>query len=438
MNPQWLTRLSNQKKPQPNSPDRFSLRTIAAKLGVNRVTMVPMLIAIGFMTIVAVIICCMVSAKSNAAQEQVKKDAISKSETAKSPDFLEKHPQDGVITPSTTELIPALKPDEAISPANGAFGSAPTGANGQPMNPYQEYRYQQWQQREQERQNWEANRRDTLHQALNADTTVFSGNQTRPGQNPLTTLYGNVKQQTPGSGTSDGQLNYAQAQPGAVNIPTEPPDTANYLMHTRVQPVSPFEVKAGTVIPSVMLGGINSDLPGQIIAQVSQNVYDTATGQYLLIPQGTRLVGNYDHQVVSGQKRVLVLWSRLIYPDASSVNLAGMSGADQGGYTGFTDKTNTHFWPTFRNALMLSAITAGVQLSQPRAQKGDYSYSSQQMGAGSLGMQMNQLGAATISRNLSQAPTLTIRPGYVFNVMVNKDVILPPWQKAMASSGGEN
>ena len=183
------------------------------------------------------------------------------------------------------------------------------------------------------------------------------------------------------------------------------------------------------------MGGINSDLPGQIIAQVSQNVYDTATGQYLLIPQGTKLVGNYDHQVVSGQKRVLVLWNRLIYPDASSVNLSGMSGADQGGYAGFTDKTNTHFWPTFRNALMLSAITAGVQLSQPRAQKGDYSYSSQQMIAGSLGMQMNQLGAGTISRGLGQAPTLTIRPGYVFNVMVNKDVILPPWQKAMANSG---
>ena len=87
---------------------------------------------------------------------------------------------------------------------------------------------------------------------------------------------------------------------------------------------------------------------------------------------------------------------------------------------------------------MLSAITAGVQLSQPRAQNGDYSYSSQQMIAGSLGMQMNQLGAATIARNLNQAPTLTIRPGYVFNVMVNKDVILPPWQSAMAAQRGAN
>lgn len=429
----WIARLLKRKKMQPKSPDQFTPQTTATKLGVNRVTHVPLLITLGFMSIVAIIICCMVSAKSNAAQQQVKADQIAKSEAAKSPDFLEKHPQDGVITPSSTEPVPALKPDETIPSANGAFGSTTASGNGQPMNPYQEYRYQQWQQREQERQNWEANRRNSLHQALNADTTVFAGNQARPS-----TLYGSVKQQTPSSGTGEGQLDYSQPQPSTVNIPSEPPDTANYLMHTRVQPVSPFEIKAGTVIPSVLLGGINSDLPGQIIAQVSQNVYDTATGQYLLIPQGTKVVGNYDHQVVSGQKRVLVLWSRLIYPDASSVNLAGMSGADQGGYAGFTDKTNTHFWPTFRNALMLSAITAGIQLSQPRAQRGDYSYSSQQMIAGSLGMQMNQLGAATIARNLGQAPTLTIRPGYVFNVMVNKDVILPPWQRAMASSGGEN
>ena len=186
-----------------------------------------------------------------------------------------------------------------------------------------------------------------------------------------------------------------------------------------------------------MLGGINSDLPGQILAQVSQNVYDSATGRYLLVPQGAKLVGNYDHQVVQGQHRVLVGWHRLIYPDASEVNLESMNGADQSGYAGFKDKTNTHFWPTFRNALMLSAITAGAQLSQPQAQTGT-GISSQQIMAAAMGMQMNNLGMSTISRNLNQPPTIEIRPGYVFNVMINKDMILPPWQSSAVASEEED
>ena len=192
-----------------------------------------------------------------------------------------------------------------------------------------------------------------------------------------------------------------------------------------------------------MLGGINSDLPGQIMAQVSQNIYDTATGRYLLIPQGCKVIGTYDHQVLQGQQRVLVVWHRLIYPDASSVNLGEMPGADASGYAGFKDKVDTHFWPKFQNApinlqnaLMLSAITAGVQMSQPQAKAGS-SYSSQQMIAGSMGMQLNNLGMLSLASRINQ-PTVAIRPGYVFNVVINKDVILPPWLNGAIASEGAN
>jgi type IV secretory pathway VirB10-like protein len=195
-----------------------------------------------------------------------------------------------------------------------------------------------------------------------------------------------------------------------------------------VQPISPFEIKAGTVIPSVMIGGINSTLPGQLIAQVTQNVYDTASGHVLLIPQGTRIVGSYEHQIASGQKRVFVVWNRLIYPDASSVNLEGMNGVDASGYGGFSDQSDMHFWPTFRNALLLSTISAAVQLSQPTASNGN-AYSSNQVAAGALGQQMNQVGMNSIGKTQNQAPTLTIRAGYIFNVMVNKDIILQPWNQ---------
>jgi len=136
---------------------------------------------------------------------------------------------------------------------------------------------------------------------------------------------------------------------------------------------------------------------------------------------------------MQGAHRVLVVWHRLIYPDASEVNIENMNGADQSGYAGFKDKTDGHFWPTFRNALMLSAITAGAQLSQPQATTGS-TISSQQILAAAMGMQMNNLGMSTISRNLNQPPTIEIRPGYVFNVMINKDMILAPWQPGSTPS----
>jgi len=205
------------------------------------------------------------------------------------------------------------------------------------------------------------------------------------------------------------------------------PEADIYLNQRRTAAVSPSqEVKAGTVIPGVMISGLNSDLPGQIIAQVRENVYDSATGQSLLIPAGARLVGIYDSNVTLGQERALVGWQRIIYPDGSSISLDRMPGADVGGYAGFKDKVNNHYWRIFGNGLLLSVFSAGIQLSQPQARNGE-NYNSSQIIAGALGQQMGQLGMQMAQRNMNIQPTLEVRPGYQFNVMVTKDIILPTW-----------
>ena len=126
-------------------------------------------------------------------------------------------------------------------------------------------------------------------------------------------------------------------------------------------PRTRYELRAGFVVPATMISGINSGLPGQVIGQVSQNVYDTPTGKYLLIPQGSRLVGAYSSDVVYGQERVLVAWQRIVFPDGKAMDIGAMPGADSAGYAGFHDKVNNHYLRTFGSALLMSAIIAGRQ-----------------------------------------------------------------------------
>ena len=191
--------------------------------------------------------------------------------------------------------------------------------------------------------------------------------------------------------------------------------------------VSPYEVKAGTIIPGVMLTGINSDLPGQITAQVREQVFDTVTGQYLLIPQGTRLVGLYDHQVVYAQERVLISWKRLIFPNGASLSLReGMPGTDALGAAGFADQVNNHYLRIFGNALLLSVITAGVQLSQiPQFGRDFEGPTAGNVLGAAVGQQLGSTAAELIRRGINIAPTLEIRPGYPFNIMVTQDMVFP-------------
>lgn len=216
------------------------------------------------------------------------------------------------------------------------------------------------------------------------------------------------------------------------------PEADVYLARQRKAAVAPSqEVKAGWVIPGVMISGINSDLPGQIIGQVREAVYDSATGTQCLIPPGSRVVGTYDSGVTLGQTRALAVWRRIIYPDGSSISIDNMPGTDMGGYAGFNDLVDNHYLRIFGSGLLLSVFSAGIQLSQPQASNGE-NYSSSQIIAGSLGQQMGQIGMQMAQKNMNIQPTLEIRPGYEFNIMVTKDIILPTWEgHPMAGNSGK-
>ena len=199
-------------------------------------------------------------------------------------------------------------------------------------------------------------------------------------------------------------------------------------------PKSPYLLRTGAVIPAILITGINSDLKGFIEAQVSENVYDTATGKFLLIPQGSRLFGAYNNGIVFGQRRVLVAWNRITFPDGKTLDIGAMSGTDFAGYSGFKDKVDNHFLRLFGSALLMSAITAGINLSQQgfMGTGGLYGYggglghmygmNSSSVLSQSLGQGMGEAMQQLFQKNLNIAPTLKVRPGYLLNIMVSKDL----------------
>lgn len=187
-------------------------------------------------------------------------------------------------------------------------------------------------------------------------------------------------------------------------------------------PRTRYELRAGSVIPATMISGINSDLPGQIIAQVSQDVFDTPTGRHRLIPQGSRLVGRYNHNVVDGQSRVLVAWQRIVFPDGKALDIGAMEGVDSAGYAGFGDKVDRHYLRMFGQAILMSGITAGLTSSSTSPGDDPFGVSSSVQASQALAQQVGEVATQMIKRNMSYAPTLTIRPGYRFNVMAVKDL----------------
>jgi type IV secretory pathway VirB10-like protein len=204
------------------------------------------------------------------------------------------------------------------------------------------------------------------------------------------------------------------------------PNPNDYLGASSQSPISKYEVQAGSIIPCILISGINSDLPGQITAQVRSNVYDSVTGNYLLIPQGARLVSLYDSQIAYGQERVLIAWNRIIFPNGKSIDLDGMPGIDLSGYAGFNDEVNNHYFKIFSSVLLMSALSAGAQLSQP--QQSNTIFTPPTVGqtlAQSLGTNISNTGNMIAQKDLNIQPTLVIRPGYEFNISVTKDMVFP-------------
>ena len=199
----------------------------------------------------------------------------------------------------------------------------------------------------------------------------------------------------------------------------------NYLAARKTKPISPYELKTGTLIPSVLITEINSELPGPIKAQVSENVFDTATGDHLLIPQGSTLIGAYSSNVQYGQNRVLIAFNRIIFPDGQTLNLDGMNGINQQGAAGFNDQVNNHYFKIFGSALFMGAITGGIAMAD-NTQANQFIETNRQKMLGALISELGQVARQMIQKNMNIAPTLEIRAGYRFNIFATKDIILEP------------
>ena len=196
-----------------------------------------------------------------------------------------------------------------------------------------------------------------------------------------------------------------------------------YLQHSLQKPLSAFEIKAGTVIPSALITGLNSDLPGEIIGQVTENVFDTATGRHLLIPQGSRLFGRYNADIDYGQDRAQIVWDRLIMPNGNSINLAAMVGTDKAGYAGLADQVDHHSGRLFGAVLLSSLITAGANL----VSNSDSNGFTEDLGDAAA-QQAVTIGSEIVRRQLDVQPTITIRPGFKLNILVSSDMALEPYE----------
>jgi type IV secretion system protein VirB10 len=198
-----------------------------------------------------------------------------------------------------------------------------------------------------------------------------------------------------------------------------------YNPHQLEKPVSPYQLQAGSIIPASLLSGLNSDLPGFVIAQVTEHVFDSVTGRYLLIPQGSRLIGRYDSVVAFGQERALVIWQRIIRPDGASIVIDNLPATDTGGYAGLADQIDLHSWKLLKGVALATVLGIGTSAAFG-AGSGDSDIIQALREA--TGQTTNRAGQALVERNLGVQPTITVRPGWPLRVVVHKDLILNPYR----------
>ena len=200
-------------------------------------------------------------------------------------------------------------------------------------------------------------------------------------------------------------------------------DGADTNPHALTAPASPWTLQAGSIIAASLVTGLDSDLPGLVTAQVTENVYDSVTGRSLLIPQGSRLIGRYDSDIAFGQSRALVLWQRIILPDGSSIRIDNVPATDAGGYAGLADRVDRHGWQLLKGVALSTLLGVGSELSFGSSESDlvrALRESAQQNGA--------RAGDQLVARSLEIQPTLRVRPGWPLRVVVHSDIILRPWQ----------
>ena len=239
-----------------------------------------------------------------------------------------------------------------------------------------------------------------------------------PGVAALAELFGQSSGFEPLTPTSS-----AASGSGRESAEPELSDADIYNPHSLRIPVSPYQVMAGTIIPASLVTGLNSDLPGQVIAQVTENVYDTPTGRHLLIPQGTRLLGRYESVIAAGQSRALVVWNRLIRPDGSSMVIENLPGVDSMGQAGVRDRVDRHRGSLFGVAILSSVLAVTSELG---SDEDDRITEALRDGGQST---INQVGQKAVTQALSRKPTIRVRPGWRLGVIVNRDLVLSPYKQ---------
>ncbi|MER9412342.1 TrbI/VirB10 family protein [Mesorhizobium sp. M0589] len=253
---------------------------------------------------------------------------------------------------------------------------------------------------------------------------LFASTQTRPASDATVAQPGTDA--TPQPDLSSLGLAPQPATPSAQDrqraFLDQPPDKRTVSADRVAAPASKNVLQAGAVIAAALITGIRSDLPGQITAQVTENVYDSPTGQVRLIPQGTRLIGQYDNGVGFGQRRVLLVWTRLIFPDGRSFVLEREPGADGEGYAGLEDGVDYHWGELFKAAALSTVLSIGAQAGSS-GQESDIMHALRQGASDSI----SQTGQQIVQRQLNIAPTLTIRPGFPVRVIVTHDLVLEPY-----------
>ncbi|WP_439500417.1 TrbI/VirB10 family protein [Aminobacter ciceronei] len=220
----------------------------------------------------------------------------------------------------------------------------------------------------------------------------------------------------------NGQSGQQTAQDRQLAFLNAAADRRTVMPDRVAPPASPFVLQAGAVISAALITGIRSDLPGQITAQVTEHIYDSPTGRILLVPQGTRLIGQYDANVQFGQRRVLLVWNRLILPNGRSIVLERQPGADTQGFAGLEDGVDYHWWDLAKAAGLSTLLSVGAELA--------VNDENRLLRAIRNGGQdtINDAGQQIVRRQLNVAPTLTIRPGFPVRVIVTRDLVLEPYR----------
>lgn len=443
---------------------------VASKTGVRRVNKRPMYIAISLVAVFCLLVAYIANKRANQGTSDTTEAAAhhgsNRDTSAMAMDVLGSS-SNGLIDAPAAATLPSPSPHNDKTKPSTDYASVPVAPVVDPDQPPVPQRQETSQKNDPEADQIRRNKMRDFVEAVKARTEVSlpnqlgrsastTGNSTPQTRDEMLQEIANVRRQIDQNNTGDATTNY-EAQVQRIRASMNGGDDSGsdtgmqlasvggvavsrndinqfgkkgqgdrWLLNEKVSaPHSPYELRAGWVIPGVMISGINSDLPGQIVGQVSQDVYDTATGKYLLIPHGTRLIGTYSSDVAYGQEGVMIAWQRLVFPDGKALDLGSMPGADMAGYSGFRDQVNNHYFRIFGNALLLSGITATIAYSQDRDQNNNNSNQAPNMSSemsAALGQVFGQAIAQIVQKNLNIAPTLEIRPGYRFNIMVTRDL----------------